>query len=313
MTQRKYDSFTILYFSRAFEVKNSFFSKVLYLDIQPLCSIQSIYPMPLGHGDEAISWAQDAALGRDVSGTGSGAADQTSDSHMTSKKNVNDLIKRITPVTATPNMTSNETIINGLTYITSGIDPPLGVEFHHEPYTAFQNISTYPNYSWTFEVPEQSWIQLKYAIPLSKEGFYIISCSETYNGVISSWKVQASNEGIVFDHIVPPNTTPFINGKLHNYTFPISSKYAYWRFHMISMIIAENAGISMLRWIPTLPDIFLPRNALSVIYLDYCPMRITGVSKRTRVWPPRVQAQNLVNAVQPEFKAFKGDGSEFQC
>src|SRR6218665_1840473 len=41
MTQRKYDSFTILYFSRAFEVKNSFFSKVLYLDIQPLCSIQS--------------------------------------------------------------------------------------------------------------------------------------------------------------------------------------------------------------------------------------------------------------------------------
>src|SRR6218665_1353809 len=43
MTKRKYDSVTILYFSRAFEVKNSFFSKVLNLDIQPLCSIQSIY------------------------------------------------------------------------------------------------------------------------------------------------------------------------------------------------------------------------------------------------------------------------------
>src|SRR6218665_1603290 len=42
MTKRKYDSVTILYFSRAFEVKNSFFSKVLNLDIQPLCSIQSI-------------------------------------------------------------------------------------------------------------------------------------------------------------------------------------------------------------------------------------------------------------------------------
>src|SRR6218665_945051 len=42
MTSRKYDSVTILYFSRAFEVKNSFFSKVLNLDIQPLCSIQSI-------------------------------------------------------------------------------------------------------------------------------------------------------------------------------------------------------------------------------------------------------------------------------
>src|SRR6218665_3399462 len=43
MTKRKYDSVTILYFSRAFEVKNSFFSKLLNLDIQPLCSIQSIY------------------------------------------------------------------------------------------------------------------------------------------------------------------------------------------------------------------------------------------------------------------------------
>src|SRR6218665_691505 len=42
MTKRKYDSVNILYFSRAFEVKNSFFSKVLNLDIQPLCSIQSI-------------------------------------------------------------------------------------------------------------------------------------------------------------------------------------------------------------------------------------------------------------------------------
>src|SRR6218665_4128674 len=28
---------------------------------------------------------------------------------------------------------------------------------------------------------------------------------------------------------------------------------------------------------------------------------------------PRVQAPDLVNVVQPEFKAFKGDGSEFQC
>ena len=164
-------------------------------------------------------------------------------------------------------MTSNETIINGLIYIASASDPPLGIEFRHEPWTAFQNFSAYPN-SWGFEVPENSWIPLKYPIPLSMKGFHIIPSSETYNGTISSWNVQASNDGIVFDRIVPPNTTRLINGTLHKFTFEISSKYAYWRFHMISMINAENAGISMLRWIPTLPDIFLPRNALSVIYLD---------------------------------------------
>ena len=61
-----------------------------------------VYSMPLGHGDEAISWAQAAALVRDVSGRGSGVADPTSDSHMTSKKYVDDLIKRITLMTATP-------------------------------------------------------------------------------------------------------------------------------------------------------------------------------------------------------------------
>ena len=118
-----------------------------------------LYPMPLGHGDEAISWAQAAALVRHVSVVGSGVvAEPTSDSHMISKKYVDDLIKRVTLVTATPVMTSNETIINGLFYIASASDPPLGIEFSHEPWTAFQNVSTYPN-SWTFEVPEDSWIQ----------------------------------------------------------------------------------------------------------------------------------------------------------
>src|SRR6218665_127949 len=99
-------------------------------------------------------------------------------------------------VTATPVMTSNETIINGLTYIASASDPPLGVEFRHKPWTAFQNFSAYPS-SWGFDFPENSWIQLRYPIPLSMKGFHIIPSSETYSGTISTWKVQASNDGIV--------------------------------------------------------------------------------------------------------------------
>jgi len=57
--------------------------------------------------------------------------------------------------------------------------------------------------------------------------FYIIPYSETYNGTITMWKIQASNDGIVFDNIVSPNTTRFTNNTLHKYTFPASANYSY--------------------------------------------------------------------------------------
>src|SRR6218665_2198273 len=220
----------------------------LHMNGRWIKGLPTIYPMPLGHGDEAISWAQAAALVRDVSGAGSGVAEPTSDSHMTSKKYVDDLINHITLMTATPKMTSNETIINGLTYIASASDPPLGVEFRFEPWRASQDVSNQFRSS-SFEVPEDSWIQFRYPMPLSMKEFYIIPYSETYNGVISSWKVQASNDGIVFDHIVPPNTARFTNYTLHKYSCPASANYVYWRFHMILMDNAEHAGIIMVQWI----------------------------------------------------------------
>src|SRR6218665_3061596 len=105
----------------------------LHINGKWIKGLPTIYPMPLGHGDEAISWVQAAALIKDVSGTGSGVAEPTSDSHMTSKKYVDDLIKRHILVPATPNMTSNEKIINGLTCIAAASDPPFGREFRFEP------------------------------------------------------------------------------------------------------------------------------------------------------------------------------------
>lgn len=111
---------------------------------------------------------------------------------------------------ATPTITSNETITNGLNYIAR-------IEFRHEPNKAFQNVSAYPS-RWTFEVPENSWIQLKYPIPLSAKGCYIVPSSEPYNGVITIWEVQASNDRIVFDNVVPPNTTRLKKATLHNFT-----------------------------------------------------------------------------------------------
>jgi len=135
----------------------------LHMNGKWIKGLPTIYLMPLSNGDEAISWAQAAALVKDVSGAGSGVAEPTSDSHMTSKKYVDELFKRHTLMTATPAMTSNETIINGLAYIAGTSDPPFGVEFRFELCRGLQYVSGDVR-SWTFEVPEGSWIQLKYPI-----------------------------------------------------------------------------------------------------------------------------------------------------
>src|SRR6218665_2622548 len=150
-------------------------------------------------------------------------------------------------------------------------------------------------------------------MPLPMKRFHINPSSETYHSTLASWKVQASNDGVVFDHIVPPNTTPFINNTLHKYTFPASANYAYWRFHTISMDNAVHAGISMLRWIPTLPEIFHPRKCL----VGYVPRLVSNVNYSgfeayASLSPRFVQESPFATTVQSGFKAFKGDGSEFQ-
>ena len=137
------------------------------------------------------------------------------------------------------------------------------------------------------------------------KGFYIIPYSETYKGTITKWKVQANNDGIVFGHIVPPNTTPFSNNTLHRFTFPASANYAYWRFHMILMNNAEKAEICTLRWIPTLPDRFHPRRCP----VGYMPRLMSNVN----YCGFDAAASTLIpTSGQLGFKAFRGDGSEHQ-
>ena len=78
---------------------------------------------------------------------------------------------------------------------------------------------------------------------------------------------------------------------------------------------AENAGISMLRWIPTLPDIFLPRKYLVgyvprfVSNANYSGFEAYASAGLVQLVEP---APNSVSTIQPGVKAFKGDGSEFQ-
>ena len=76
---------------------------------------------------------------------------------------------------------------------------------------------------------------------------------------------------------------------------------------MISMDNAEKAGISMLQWIPTLPDRFLPRKC-PVGYVPTCRLILNVNYCGFKAYASMASATNF----QPGFKAFKGNGSEQQ-
>ena len=74
---------------------------------------------------------------------------------------------------------------------------------------------------------------------------------------------------------------------------------------MISMNNAEKAGISMLQWIPTLPDRFLQRKCT----VRYVPRLISNVNNCCfKAYTSTAPATKF----QRGFKAFKGDGCEHQ-
>src|SRR6218665_1739315 len=86
--------------------------------------------------DETVSWAQAVALVTDAATNSSMIP--SSDRHLTNKKYVDERIVA-QYVTATPTMTSNETTINGFTYVTSASEYHTGDTVAFEPWKAFQN------------------------------------------------------------------------------------------------------------------------------------------------------------------------------
>ena len=75
------------------------------------------------------------------------------------------------------------------------------------------------------------------------------------------------------------------------------------------MINAENAGISMLRWIPTLSDIFLPRKCL----VGYVPRLVSSANycgfeeyASVSMIPRWEQKPNFVPVIQPDSADSKG-------
>lgn len=125
-----------------------------------------------------------------------------------------------------PIMTANMTTMNGLTYTASSSSVAGGA---YDAWNAFRNAVTD---GWVAATNANQWIQMQYPSPISMFGLYIVARNIAGRN-ITSWKVQASNDGVTFTDIVTTNTTIFNAGVLNKFTFVASAKYLYWRFFII--------------------------------------------------------------------------------
>src|SRR6218665_1134521 len=133
-------------------------------------SIRGLPNTRILRGHEAVSWARAQILVHEE--TRSNRKIPTSDGHLTNRKYVDERIVA-QYVTATPTMTSNETTINGFTYVASASEYHTCDTVAFEPWKAFQNPNCYPM-SWITDATAHVWIQMKYPISFSMSGFYII-------------------------------------------------------------------------------------------------------------------------------------------
>src|SRR6218665_853279 len=97
-------------------------------------SIRGLSNTPILGNDEAVSWAKAVSLV--IDSTTNNSQIPSSDRHLTNMKYVDERIVA-QYVTATPTMTSNETTINGFTYVTSASEYHTGDTVAFEPWKAF--------------------------------------------------------------------------------------------------------------------------------------------------------------------------------
>jgi hypothetical protein len=173
-------------------------------------------------------------------------------------------------MTASPLMTAFSTTINGLTYQVSNnpglttLNPSWNVFRNNNILTRWQPISSTTNV----------WIDMRYPNPISMKGFGIITNSASN---ITSWKIQASNDGTTYIDIIPSNTTLFQIDELFTFNFTPSIPYQNWRFLVET---ATAIVISTLRWIPSRDDItikknttgFIPRLTSNIAHRGFIPL-----------------------------------------
>ena len=259
-------------------------------------SIRGLPSTSIMRNGEAVSWARAVALVTDA--TTNSSKIPTNDDHLTNKKYVDERIVA-QYVTAAPTMTSNETTINGFTYIASASEHHTGDTVAFEPWKAFQNTNRYPM-SWIFDSTANVWIQMKYPVNLYMSGFYIIIVHNRSDSSATSWKVQASNDGNTFIDVTAPNTFIYDHLVLNKYTFPPSGNYSYWRYHIIlsSDNFEVEAGIAMLQWIPTFSC-----SQTRKCHVGYVP----GLMSNTSLCGFELKASSEYTN-NKAFNAFKGEG-----
>lgn len=195
-------------------------------------------------------------------------------------------------MTASPTMTSNTTVVDGLTYITTASSVSGG---SYQPWQSFQNFVIQDG--WVSATNANQWIQMQYPVSISMSGFNIVARNISGRN-ITSWKVQASNNGSTFIDIVTTNTTSFNAGILNKFTFAASAKYSYWRFFIISSFGSIDVGIGMLQWVPTLTDRY-PKKC----HVGYIPRLTTNTNYRGFA----TGASSEYNSSFIAANAFKGD------
>jgi hypothetical protein len=197
-------------------------------------------------------------------------------------------------MTAYPIMTANTTTVDGLTYIASSSS--VSGSGGYLPWRCFQNFNTGVD-AWVAAGNANEWVQLQYPAPISMSGFNIIA--RNYPGRhITSWKVQASNDGTTFTDVVTTNTTVFEAAILKKFTFSASAKYLYWRFYIISSVGSIDVGIGLLQWIPTLSDRYLKK-----CHVGYAPRLTANTNYRGFT----VSASSEYSSNYIAANAFKGD------
>lgn len=196
-------------------------------------------------------------------------------------------------MTATPTMTANTSVIDGLTYVASASSiASTGI---YQPWQSSQNFVIFDG--WVGASPNNQWLQMQYPFPVSMSGFNIVARNISGRN-ITSWRVQASNNGSVFTDIVPTNNTAFNAGVLNRFTFTASAKFQYWRFFIVTSTGPADVGIGMLQWIPTLTDRYLKK-----CHVGYVP-RLTANTNYRGFVP---SASSEFSASYIAANAFKGD------
>ena len=177
------------------------------------------------------------------------------DGDAASKKYVDSLIGSSAPhITSTPTMTSNNTTINRLTYVSVASSMSVG---QTRAWRAFTNEVVTPNSAssgsgWVSSAKDATpWIQMQYPSGIVITSFNIF-VRNVVGRNITSWNVQGGNNpgGSEFTTLLAGSAANMQLNANNYYSFNIDNSTAYkvYRFNILSRSGGSDIGISLLQF-----------------------------------------------------------------